>query len=87
MVCSLNYRIAAAVRERNQILVNDVEAIAAHVGRRNWYDNRFWNMYKSLCALEHLPLVAQNIVDVAMSVRGRAVKCVVLDLDKRYGAA
>lgn len=81
VVGALNHKLAAAGRERNQILVNDVEAIASHVGRRNWYDNRFWNMYKSFCALEHLPLVAQNIIDVAMSVRGRAVKCVVLDLD------
>lgn len=81
VVSALNYRIAGSVRERNQVFVNDVEAIASHLGRRNWYDNRFWNMYKSPCALEHLPLVAQNIIDVALSVRGRAVKCVILDLD------
>ncbi len=81
VVSTLNGRIAEGVRTRNQVFVNDVEAIASSVGRRNWYDNRFWNMYKSLCALEHLPLVAQNIIDVALSIRGRAVKCVVLDLD------
>jgi FkbH-like protein len=81
VVSALNWRIAEGVRTRNQVFVNDVEAIASHVGRRGWYDNRFWNMYKSFCALEHLPLVAQNIIDVALSIRGRAVKCVVLDLD------
>jgi len=62
--------------------VNDVESIASNVGRRSWNDNRFWNMYKSFCALEHLPSVAQSIIDVALSIRGRAAKCVVLDLDK-----
>ena len=81
IVSTLNCKIAEGARTRNQVYVNDVEAIASNVGRRNWYDNRFWNMYKSLCALECLPLVAQNIVDVALSIRGRAVKCVVLDLD------
>ena len=81
VVSGLNGRIADGARSRSQVYVNDVESIASHVGRRNWYDNRFWNMYKSLCALEHLPLVAQNLIDVVLSVRGRAVKCLILDLD------
>jgi len=81
VVTALNLKIAEAARTRAQILLNDVEAIASHVGRRHWFDNRFWNMYKTFCALEHLPLVAQNIVDVVLSIRGRTVKCVVLDLD------
>ena len=38
-------------------------------------------MSKMFCGLEHLPLVAQNIIDVVLSIRGRGVKCVVLDLD------
>jgi FkbH-like protein len=81
VVSALNRKIAEGARAQNQVYVNDIEAIASNVGRRSWYDNRFWNMYKSFCALEHLPLAAQNIVDVALSIRGRAVKCVVLDLD------
>jgi len=81
VVSTLNAKIGEGVRTRNQVFVNDVDAIASNVGRRNWYDNRFWNMYKSLCALEHLPSAAQNIIDVALSIRGRAVKCVILDLD------
>jgi FkbH-like protein len=81
VAATLNWRIAEGVRARSQVFVNDVESVASNVGRHNWYDNRFWNMYKSMCALEHLPLVAQNIIDVALSIRGRTVKCVVLDLD------
>jgi len=81
IVSALNVKIAEAARSRTHVLVNDVEAIASHVGRRNWYDNRLWNLYKTFCALEHLPLVAQNIADVVLSIRGRTVKCVILDLD------
>src|SRR6202041_2412796 len=36
---------------------------------------------KAFCALEFLPDVAQNIVDISLAATGRAVKCVVLDLD------
>lgn len=81
VICALNSRIAEYARARSHVFINDMEAVASFVGRRSFYDNRFWNMYKLFCALEHLPLAAQNIVDVALSIRGHAVKCVVLDLD------
>jgi FkbH-like protein len=81
VVAALNLKIAEAARSRPQVYINDVESIASYVGRSHWFDNRFWNMYKTFCALEHLPLVAQNIMEVVLSVRGRGIKCVVLDLD------
>jgi FkbH-like protein len=81
VVAALNLGIADAARCRSHVFINDVESLASYVGRAAWNDNRFWNMYKVFCALEQLPMVAQNIVDVALSVRGRTVKCVILDLD------
>lgn len=81
VVCALNLKLAEGSRTRPQVYINDVESVASSVGRRNWFDNRFWNMNKMFCVLEHLPLVAQNIIDVVLSIRGRGVKCVVLDLD------
>ena len=81
IVSALNMRIAECARTRAQVFINDVESAASYVGRRNWFDNRFWNMNKMFCALDHQPLVAQNIVDIVSSIRGRGVKCVILDLD------
>ena len=81
LVSGLNQKIAEGSRARPQVYVNDVEGVASYAGRRNWFDNRFWNMSKMFCVLEHLPLVAQNVIDVVLSIRGRGVKCVVLDLD------
>ncbi len=52
------------------------------MGRRNFLDEKLWAMAKIRCArMEFLPDVAQNIVDIALAARGRAIKCVVLDLD------
>jgi FkbH-like protein len=81
VVSALNLHIAQRARAENHVFINDVESIASYVGRATWFDNRLWNLYKTFCALDHLPLVARNLVDVALAVRGRAVKCVVLDLD------
>jgi FkbH-like protein len=51
------------------------------VGRRHWFDDRLWDLAKAFCALDHMPVLAQNMVDIALATRGRVAKCVVLDLD------
>ena len=80
-VVALNAGMADAAASRKSVLMNDVEAIASWVGRRGWFDDRLWDLAKSFCALDHLPAVAKNIVDIVMAVRGRVAKCIVLDLD------
>lgn len=80
-VAALNANIAGCARERNHVLVCDVESIASYVGRKHWYDDRLWNMTKAFCQLEYLPLVAQALVEIVLSTMGRIVKCVILDLD------
>jgi len=80
-VAELNRCLVASSRERNSVLINDVDAIASWVGRRTWFDERFWDLAKSFCAADHLPSIARNITDIVLAARGRVVKCVVLDLD------
>ena len=77
----LNEAIARMARERSHVLVNDVEALSSYVGRKHWCDERLWILAKTFCALEHLPLVAQNLVDILLANAGHVVKCVVVDLD------
>ncbi len=78
---ALNAFCKAQARSRPGVLIHDVEWVASWIGRCHWFDERFWDMAKSFCALEQLPAVAKNIVDIVLSTRGRVVKCVVLDLD------
>jgi FkbH-like protein len=77
----LNSRIAGLAAQKNNVLLCDVESIAAYVGRREWFDDRLWDMSKTFCNLEHLPLVAQAMVDIALAGSGKLVKCVICDLD------
>ena len=80
-VAALNITVAQRARERHDVLINDLEAVASWAGRRNWFDDRLWDMAKYLCALDVMPLVANNLVDLVLCTRGRVVKCLVLDLD------
>jgi FkbH-like protein len=77
----LNYRIAAAARSRNSVLLLDVEGIASWLGASVFFDARAWDLWKTFCRLDALTQVAKNIADIVLCARGRVVKCVVLDLD------
>ena len=81
IVSSLNSSIVGEARQRGDVLLLDLEALASWVGRKFWFDERLWVLAKSLCSLDTLPLVAQNIVDIASAAQGHTIKCVVLDLD------
>jgi len=80
-VGELNREICQRARLHPSVLINDIDYIAAWVGRRHFLDEKLWGLAKSLCALEFLPDVAQNIIDISLASMGRSVKCVVLDLD------
>ena len=80
-VLRLNVAIVAMARDRTHVLINDVEALASYVGRKHWCDERLWTLAKAFCALEYLPLVAQNVADIVLANTGYVVKCVVVDLD------
>src|SRR5580765_4488666 len=77
----INAEIAKLARAHSNVLINDIDYLAAYVGRRTWFDETLWTVAKGFCALEHLPRVAQNIVDIVAATQGAGIKCVVLDLD------
>ena len=77
----INYRLAVKARETKNVLLNDVDFLAAAIGRAQWLDARMWNMAKTPCRLEHVPLLAQSLLDTVFAATGLIVKCVVLDLD------
>lgn len=80
-VAELNAEIGRRARKHPSVLINDVDYLAGWVGRRHFLDEKLWALAKAPCALEFLPDLAQNIVDITLASLGRAVKCVVLDLD------
>jgi FkbH-like protein len=80
-VADINRRLAEAARGSNNVLLCDIDHLAAEVGRRNWADDTLWVTAKGLCRMEHLPLLAQSLVDTVLAAEGIFTKCVVLDLD------
>jgi FkbH-like protein len=77
----INASLMQAAQGRAGVLFHDVDSVASWVGRRFFFDDRAWDLWKMPCSLEHLPRIAKNVVDVLFAARGRIVKCVVADLD------
>jgi FkbH-like protein len=78
---AINRELCMKVRSFPSVFINDLDYLAGWVGRREFFDEKLWALAKSICALDCLPLVAKNIVDIALAGIGRGVKCVVVDLD------
>ncbi|MDE1901746.1 MAG: HAD family hydrolase [Alphaproteobacteria bacterium] len=81
LIAAVNQGIIEAARQVKNVLLCDIDYLAAEVGRANWFDERLWSMAKTFCRLEHMPRVAKALIDVALAAQGGVVKCVILDLD------
>ena len=61
--------------------VCDVSALAARIGYERALDRRMYVNADVAMSFDFLPVVAQNVVDVLLSLQGKVKKCLILDLD------
>ena len=79
-VAKFNAALADVVPQDGDLLI-DVEWLAQSVGLDHWYDHRNWYMARLPFAQKALPLYADFVARVPAAMRGKARKCLVLDLD------
>jgi FkbH-like protein len=63
------------------VVIVDAARAAATVGLSRWHDPRQWHSAKLAVAPDAAPLHADLVVRVIAAIRGKARKCLVLDLD------
>jgi FkbH-like protein len=80
MVEALNRRIADWAGEGRVILL-DIARLAGAVGLERWDEPAHWHASKLGFAPEMIPLYADVVARTLAAIRGRARKCLVLDLD------
>lgn len=76
--------VNAALRDlarRHGVPFIDLDALAGLVGRGAWFDMGQWHRAKLPFALEMAPLYADHVCRILGAMRGKARKCLVLDLD------
>ncbi|MUP44059.1 HAD-IIIC family phosphatase, partial [Gramella aestuarii] len=62
-------------------LLLDVAGIAETIGLANWHDPGMWHLARVSCANRVLPLYADHIGRVLAAWKGKARRCLILDLD------
>jgi len=80
MVERFNSRLLQEVVKGNDLVV-DTAFLASKVGLDAWNDARGWFKAKLPASLDATPLYADHICRLIGSARGKARKCLVLDLD------
>jgi FkbH-like protein len=80
MLRELNARVDQIATDLNGIVL-DVDRLASLVGKAAWADRSQWYMAKLPFALDLTPLYADHVARLLGAIRGKARKCLVLDLD------
>jgi FkbH-like protein len=79
MVERFNQQLRAA-RSPGTVLL-DIAQLAASIGLDQWHDPIQWNIGKFPFSHDVVPLYADALCRVVMAAKGKAKKCLVLDLD------
>ncbi len=77
---AFNMALAQDVAAGSDVLV-DVDWLAQAVGLDAWTDERGWHLAKMPFSQAALPMYAELVVRAIAAMRGKARKCLVLDLD------
>ncbi len=79
-ISRFNAALTVDVPKQGDLLV-DVEWLAQSVGLDHWYDDRHWYLARMPFAQRALGLYADFVARIPAAMRGKARKCLVLDLD------
>jgi FkbH-like protein len=80
MVNALNQRIVDIVARTGNVLL-DLDGLADMVGLAEWHSPAEWNLAKLPFSNAYVPLYADHVARLLGSLRGKARKCLILDLD------
>ncbi|HVP72507.1 MAG TPA: HAD-IIIC family phosphatase, partial [Phycisphaerales bacterium] len=81
MMQALNARLGEAAVAAGGVSIVDCERLSSAIGKRTWFNDRYWHMSKQAVSLEALPALARHTVAVIAADLGLSKKCLVLDLD------
>ncbi len=77
----LNREFARCAASDASLTINDIQFEAASLGLTNWFDWNRWFSYKIVTTPEGSAAIGKSVAALINAIRGRAKKCLVLDLD------
>lgn len=77
----LNYMMMEQSAKEKHIYLASLAQIQNQMGRKQFFDEKYYYSAKVPISLTALPFAAKQVVDIIKAQKGRIKKCVVLDLD------
>lgn len=77
----LNMFLSSVAEKNSNFYINDINYLASYFGIKEWAEPAYWYRYKYAMCIDAIPLVAQNLSSIIVSLCGLNKKCFVFDLD------
>ena len=77
----LNEFFGELAANNENVYVNDINYLSSYYGLKEWSNPSYWYRYKYAMCMAAIPLVAQNLSALVVSLCGLNKKCLVMDLD------
>ncbi len=77
----LNVLMNSLAEEKSNFYINDINYLAAYYGVKEWASPSYWYRYKYAMCIDAIPLIAQNLSAIIISLCGLNKKCFTFDLD------
>ena len=80
-ILELNRQFAVEAANNPRLIIQDLAALSAQVGLKQWFDPERWFSYKSANTVEGSFAIANSVTSIIRALFGRSRKVLVLDLD------
>ncbi|MEZ5947360.1 MAG: hypothetical protein R3C04_11015 [Hyphomonas sp.] len=81
LIHATNAELAKLVGQTSGVTMIDADELSSQLGKRVWFDDRYWNLSKQGVSFTCLPLLSRHIASLIAAEYGLSKKCLVLDLD------
>jgi len=81
MICDFNSILSSNLRDESGVYVYDFDQFVKKYGERNVFDYRKYFFGDIKISLDHIPLLAYDLMGYIKPMTGKNRKCIVLDLD------
>ena len=80
-VSRLNLKLYEFAQSQESFFIHDLDFVAQDYGTSEWNDPIYWDLYKYICPMKAIPILAVNVGYIIKSIYGRNKKLLALDLD------
>jgi len=77
----INIGLMDLCREMKNVYINDICLLQSQYGYCHTFDSKMYINADMILGFDFLPVVAKSVVDIILSLSGKARKCLILDLD------